>query len=157
MNRILNSVAVGLLLLTASCQAIPQQRPAEKVEAPAEKAAERTPMQADLDDFAATFASSDEKEDDVEEYKAAILDFVACANQDEEYLEIIADLPPGQQSAANWTVLMFYMVFSQMDFTFTETDDSVTEGPADDSGEVEQMNMYESLVESVELCKAELE
>lgn len=144
MNRILNSVAIGLLLLTASCQAIPQQEPVEIAEVPAENVAERSPMQANLDDFASTFAFFDENQVSVEEYKAAILEFVACTEQDQDYVELLADLTPGQKAASQWTILSFFMVFSQFEFT---------EDSADDSEESSELEMYESLLSAIEFCE----
>ncbi len=144
MKRILQCVAVGFILLAASCQAIPQQEPAEIAETPAEKVAERSLMQADLDDFASAFAFFDESQVDMEEYKAAILEFVACIEQDEEYVELLAALTPGQKAASQWTVLTFFMASSQFDFTANS---------ADSSEESSEPETYEMLLAAIEFCK----
>lgn len=144
MKCILHCVAVGLSVLTVSCPTIPQQEPVEIVETPVEKVAERSPMQADLDDFASAYAFFDENKVDAEEYKAAILEFVACIQQDEEYVEHLADLKPGQKAAVQWSGLIFFMAFSQVDLT----EDSVG-----DSAESSELETYGMLLAAVEFCE----
>ena len=86
-------------------------------------------MQADLNDFAEAMSIFDDGEKDSEEYKAVILEFVDCVSLDEESREARADLTPGQDAAAIWLGLSFYMMLSQLEFSDPSSVESDEEGP----------------------------
>ena len=141
------AAAIVLLFLTASCQPIPAVPPDEIAGAPVEKATESGPMQADLNDFAEAMSIFDEGEKDSEVYKAAILEFVDCLNLNEVSREARAELTPGQDAAAIWLGLGFFMMLGQLDFSDPSSIDNDEKGP----------ETYNYLLSAVELCRQERE
>ena len=86
---------------------------------------EREPMQASLYDFASLFAKIDDGGLKPELYADAIMEIVACIEEDESFMAEIEEYTPGELAAGQWMMTMFIMAIStKLEITFEGTEAS---------------------------------
>ena len=95
---------IAALLLTA-CNPIP----ANPVPTPTPTPAEREPLQMSLYDFANFLARLDENALEPAQYADAVLEIVACMEQDVEYSAEVENYTPGEKAAENWWIIGLFM------------------------------------------------
>ena len=115
-------VTVAALLLTA-CNPIPAEPVIPTLVPTPSTISEREPMQATLHDFASFFAMIDDDKLEPELYADAIMEIVACMEEDESFMAEIEEYTPGELAAGQWMIIIFIMASTQHEITLEASTD----------------------------------